>query len=104
MCEKEIQVQECKKCLIEEIKWPKEEKDSSSFLKAEMTTSESPSTIKEGRLRSIAKVTVPLKALGPDGMPSIFYQSYWDLLGEDVTSSVLHFLKHLIYLIMLETP
>ena len=73
MCEKEIQVQECKKCLIEEIKWPKEEKDSSSFLKAEMTTSESPLTIKEGRLRSIAKVTAPLKASGPDGMPSIFY-------------------------------
>ena len=71
--EKEIQVQECKKCLIEEIKWPKEEKDSSSFLKAEMTTSESPLTIKEGRLRSIAKVTAPLKASGPDGMPSIFY-------------------------------
>ena len=47
---------------MEEIKWPKEEKDSSSFLKAEMTTSESPSTMKEGRLRSIAKVTAQTAA------------------------------------------
>ena len=39
------------------------------------------------------KEMAPLKAPGPDGMPPIFYQSYWDLLGEDVTSSVLHFLN-----------
>ena len=41
---------------MEEIRWPKEEKDSSLFLNAEITTFESPSTIKEGRLRSIARV------------------------------------------------
>ena len=39
------------------------------------------------------KQMAPIKAPGPNGMPPIFYQSYWDLLGEDVTSSVLHFLN-----------
>ena len=34
-----------------------------------------------------------LKAPGPDGMPPVFYQDYWELLGEDVTSSVLYFLN-----------
>ena len=37
------------------------------------------------------KQMAPLKALGPNGMPHIFYQNYWELLGEDVTSSVLFF-------------
>ena len=37
-------------------RWPKEERHSSSFLKAEIITSKSPSTIKEGRLRSIVRV------------------------------------------------
>ena len=39
------------------------------------------------------KQMAPLKAPCPNGMPPIFYQSYWDLLGGDVTSSVLHFLN-----------
>ena len=39
------------------------------------------------------KQMAPLKAPDLDGMPPIFYQSYWDLLGEDVTSFVLHFLN-----------
>ena len=34
---------------------------------------------------------VPLKA--SDGMPFLFYQTYWDLVGDEVTSSVLHFLN-----------
>ena len=42
-------------CLIEEIKWPKEVKDSSSLCKAEIINSESPSTITEGRWSSRAK-------------------------------------------------
>ena len=37
------------------------------------------------------KQMAPLKAPGPDGMPPLFYQSYWPLLGNDVTQSVLHF-------------
>ena len=39
------------------------------------------------------KQMAPLKALGPDGMSLIFYQNYLDLLGADVTSSMLHFLN-----------
>ena len=39
------------------------------------------------------KQMAPLKAPGPDGMPPIFYQNYWDLVGEEVTSSVLYFLN-----------
>ena len=35
----------------------------------------------------------PLKALGPNGMPPLFYQHYWDLVGKDITQSVLAFLN-----------
>ena len=36
---------------------------------------------------------VPLKTSGSDGMSFFFYQTYWDLVGDEVTSSVLHFLN-----------
>ena len=55
MCEKEIQEKIPRLCLIEQIKWPKEVKDSSSLRKAEKINSESPSTITEGRWSSRAK-------------------------------------------------
>ena len=55
VCEKEIQEKLARLCLIEEIKWPKEVKDSSSLCKAEIINSESPSTITEGRWSSRAK-------------------------------------------------
>ena len=35
----------------------------------------------------------PLKAPGPDGMPSLFFQYYWNLIGDDVSHSILHFLN-----------
>ena len=35
----------------------------------------------------------PLKAPGPDGMPPFFYQHYWDLIGDDITLSILNFLN-----------
>ena len=31
----------------------------------------------------------PLKALGPDGMPPIFFQHYWEDIGSDVAAIVL---------------
>ena len=55
MCEKEIQEKLARLCLIEEIKWPKEVKDSSSLHKVEIINSESPSTITEGRWSSRVK-------------------------------------------------
>ena len=36
--------------------------------------------------------TAPLKAPGPDDMPHLFYQHYWELVGKDITTSVLYFL------------
>ena len=35
------------------------------------------------------KDMAPLKALGPDGMPPIFFQSFWRLIGDDVSKAVL---------------
>ena len=35
------------------------------------------------------KDMAPLKALGPDGMPPLFYQTYWSDVGMDTTHVVL---------------
>uniref|UniRef100_A0A2N9G6K5 Reverse transcriptase domain-containing protein n=1 Tax=Fagus sylvatica TaxID=28930 RepID=A0A2N9G6K5_FAGSY len=35
------------------------------------------------------KQMAPLKAPGPDGLPPVFFQKYWHLIGEDVTKAVL---------------
>ena len=35
----------------------------------------------------------PTKALGPNGMSPIFYQKYWDVVGDSVTNSVLQVLN-----------
>lgn len=34
-----------------------------------------------------------MKAPGPDKMPPIFYQHYWQNIGDDVTNVVLHYLN-----------
>lgn len=36
----------------------------------------------------------PLKSPGPDGLPPIFFQKYWNILGSDITSCVLNFLNN----------
>ena len=35
----------------------------------------------------------PLKAPGPDDMPPLFYQHYWNLIGDDISNTVLHYLN-----------
>ena len=39
------------------------------------------------------KQMAPIKAPGLDGMPPLFYQSYWSLLGSDVATTILHYLN-----------
>lgn len=39
------------------------------------------------------KQMAPLKSPGPDGMPPLFYQNYWSLIGSDVTHSILYYLN-----------
>ena len=34
-----------------------------------------------------------LKSPGPDGKPPLFFQHYWDLVGKDITTSILSFLN-----------
>ena len=36
---------------------------------------------------------VPLKSSGLNGMPPLFYQSYWSLLGEDIIQAMLEYLN-----------
>lgn len=35
----------------------------------------------------------PLKSPGPDGLPAVFFQKYWHLLGSNITTCVLDFLN-----------
>ncbi|KAL0014213.1 hypothetical protein SO802_001282 [Lithocarpus litseifolius] len=35
----------------------------------------------------------PLKAPGPDGMPPLFYQNFWSLVGDDVSKTILSMLN-----------
>lgn len=36
----------------------------------------------------------PLKAPGPDGLPTLFFHKYWHLIGSEVNSAVLEILKN----------
>ena len=50
-------------------------------------------TFTAGEVQTTLKQMTPLKAPGPDGMPPLFYQNFWNLIGNDVTESVLKFLN-----------
>ena len=44
-------------------------------------------------IEAALKQMQPTKSLGPDGMPAIFYQKYWDIVSNDVVSMVLNVLN-----------
>ena len=50
-------------------------------------------TFTAGEVQTTLKQMTPLKAPGPDDMPPLFYQNFWNLTGNDVTESVLKFLN-----------
>nr|XP_023887237.1 uncharacterized protein LOC111999339 [Quercus suber] len=41
-----------------------------------------------GEVDVVVKEMAPLKALGPDGMPPLFYQTYWSDMGMDVHQAI----------------
>ena len=47
----------------------------------------------EEEVKKALNQMAPLIAPGPDGMPPLFYQHYWELVGKDITTSVLSFLN-----------
>jgi exonuclease III len=59
--------------------------DMTEHLSKDFTADEVFATIKD--LKSLA-------APGPDGLPAKFYHNYWDIVGKEVTSTILHVLNH----------
>ena len=49
---------------------------------------------KAWKVQQAIKQMAPLKALGLDGMSHLFYQHYWNLVGDDVCQSILNFLNN----------
>ena len=48
---------------------------------------------KAWEIHQAIKQMAPLKAPSPNGMPPLFYQHYWSLVGDDICQSVLNFLN-----------
>lgn len=48
----------------------------------------------ETEVKMALKQMYTLKALGPDGMPHLSFQKFWDVSGEVVIATVLNFLIH----------
>ena len=49
---------------------------------------------KAWKVQQAIKQMALLKSLGLDGMSHLFYQHYWNLVGDDVCQSVLNFLNN----------
>lgn len=62
--------------------------DEKRFLDTEFTAGEVKKAVMEAK---------PEKAPGPDSYPGMFYQRYWDLVGDDVTKSTLAFFMNFNY-------
>ena len=52
---------------------------------------------KAWEVHEAVKQMAPLKARGLDGMPPIFFQHFWPLVGEEVTTTILQFLHTAIF-------
>lgn len=44
-------------------------------------------------VKEASKQLAPLKALGPNGMPLLFYQHFWGVVDDDVTTLVISWLN-----------
>ena len=75
-CQLELAALETVQCLVTE--------DMNKELLVEFT---------ENEVKEALNQMAPLKAPDPDGMPPLFYQHYWDLVGKDITTFVLSFLN-----------
>ena len=64
-------------------------KVTSSEMNAELSIE-----FKACEVQQTIKQMAPLKAPGPDGMSHLFYQHYWNLVGDNVCQSVLNFLNN----------
>src|SRR4051794_39293344 len=47
----------------------------------------------EGEVKTTLFQMFPTKAPGPNGFPAHFFQTHWDICGEEVTQAVLRVLK-----------
>ena len=47
----------------------------------------------ETEVLSILKAMAPSKAPGPDGIPTLFFQKFWGIIGTDVSALVIDFLN-----------
>ena len=47
----------------------------------------------EDEIRRVVFEMHPFKAPGPDGLPSLFYQHYWSIMGSQVISAVQSFFR-----------
>ena len=47
----------------------------------------------EWEVQAALKQIAPLKAPSLDGIPPLFYQNYWSLVGDDVTNTILSYLN-----------
>lgn len=50
-------------------------------------------TFTAAEVEAALKEMALLKAPGPNGMPLLFYQSYWSLVGSDVIEAILNYLN-----------
>ena len=45
-------------------------------------------------VEAVIKEMKPITAPGPDGLPPLFYQSFWSLIGDDICAAVLDCLNN----------